>query len=192
MDAEYQRTSLPLMTARITFGARVRAAREREQGWTQEELGKRVDVRGNYIAQIERDERAPSELLITRLANVLGKKREDLGQPEAAAGEDAAKYPARRPLLRDEEFKKAPEEVRQRVLGWPDAGEDWTTRQWYELFSESMRLHEKDEVDPRKDTSTKPARARKQVEAPVEESTTRRKAISPSESAPKPATRRRG
>jgi transcriptional regulator with XRE-family HTH domain len=148
---------------RTTFGARICEARTKKLGWTQVELGTRVNVTGNYIAQLERDERPPSDILITRLANALGMTRDELGTPEPRKGDNVEykKYPARKPLLDDDEFLDAPEPVRQHVLSWPDAGAEWTTRQWYELFSRSLDLHKEGKLDPRKDSSAKPARPRK-------------------------------
>ena len=161
--------SLPSMA---TFGQRIKDARTKKKGWAQADLAAAAEVSVNYMARVERDLDAPSDRLITRIANALEMSRDELGEPEATAARgsdptpvklssEAKKYPARRPLLADPEFESSPAAVRDRVLGWPDAGADWTTRQWYALFEQSLELHKQDKLDPRKDPAAKPARPRK-------------------------------
>lgn len=156
---------LPSMS---TFGQRIRAQRENVKGWSQTELADEIGCTANYISRVERDADAPSNVFITKLANALGMTREHLGSPEPSAkrGADPApsgeanRYPARVPLLKDKEFINAPRTVKDRVLGWPDAGADWTTRQWYALFEQSLALHGTKQTDARKDPRSKPARKR--------------------------------
>jgi transcriptional regulator with XRE-family HTH domain len=152
--------SLPSRMAK-TFGERLKDARINKKGWSQDQAAESADMTPNYYARIERNVSKPSPKAITRLAIALDLDRADLGEPEPSAKDDPEDtYPARRPLLLDPEFKTAPEEVRRRVMGWPDAGAEWTTRQWFELFSKSLELHAKGELDPRKDPNAKPARRR--------------------------------
>lgn len=170
MFLEHHSASLPSMAP--TFGQRIRKLREERKGWSAAQLAAAADVSANYMSRIERDEDAPSPRAITRIANALGVARDELGEPESSAARgsetatpkgarEAEKYPRRKALLEDPEFIDAPKPVRDRVLGWPDAGADWTTRQWYVLFEQSLQLHKEGKLDPRKDPDAKPARSRK-------------------------------
>lgn len=166
MFVDHVRASLPSTMAHAnkgptTFGERVRVARSDLKGWTQRRLGDEVEVTSNYIARIERDEVVPSPILITRLVNALGVSRESLGQPERKSTTEDDDYPARSPLLADVTFKKAPPDVRQRVLGWPDAGESMSTADWYEIFGRALYLHRYGKLDPKDDPQAKRAKPRK-------------------------------
>ena len=57
--------------ARSLFGRRVRALR-RERKFSQEELADRSRLHWTYLGGIERGERNPSLMNITRIANALG------------------------------------------------------------------------------------------------------------------------
>lgn len=160
MLTAHHSASLPSRMAKLdgaTFGDRVRFARERLKGWSQDQLADDVDVTTNYVARVERGEARPSEKLITRLANALGVSRDDLGELGAPTKDE---YPARAALLADPEFKKSHPDVRARVLGWPDADTEWTTRQWYEAFSTALRLQAEGRIDPKADPAARPARKR--------------------------------
>lgn len=50
----------------------------REQGITQSELSKMVGCHKEYLSAIERGDRKPSEALLFRIAEALGKKVEDI------------------------------------------------------------------------------------------------------------------
>jgi transcriptional regulator with XRE-family HTH domain len=48
------------------------------QGLSQEELGDRAEISGNYVGQLEREEKAASIDVLERLAGVLGVDATDL------------------------------------------------------------------------------------------------------------------
>jgi transcriptional regulator with XRE-family HTH domain len=65
---------------RITFGKRLRAARE-AHGWSQEALGRAAGLGGKYIGLIERGEKSASFEAIEKLAKALGVESYELFVP---------------------------------------------------------------------------------------------------------------
>lgn len=68
------------MDVRPVFGNRIRELRK-ARGLSQEELGHRANLDYRYVGGVERGERNPSLISITRLANALGVPLSELFKP---------------------------------------------------------------------------------------------------------------